>query len=68
MVWLNLRRESPFDTACCQRFLDEFSKAYPDSLNILQVDQGHFHKAKDLGVPESVILLFQPPDYHELNP
>ncbi len=56
------------DTDCYQFFLDEFSKAYPDSLNILQVDNGRFHKGKDLIVPENVILLFQPPYCPELNP
>ena len=45
----------------------EFSKAYPNSLNILQVDNGRFHKSKDLIVPENVILLFQPPYCPELN-
>lgn len=59
---------SHVDTLCYQRFLDEFSKAYPDSLNILQVDNGRFHKGKDLIVPENVILLFQPPYSPELNP
>jgi hypothetical protein len=59
---------SHVDTLCYQRFLGEFSKAYPDSLNILQVDNGRFHKGKDLIVPENVILLFQPPYCPELNP
>lgn len=59
---------SHVDTECYQRFLDEFSKAYPDSLNILQVDNGRFHKSQDLVVPENVILLFQPPYCPELNP
>jgi transposase len=59
---------SHVDTECYQRFLDEFSKAYPDSLNILQVDNGRFHKGKDLVVPENIILLFQPPYCPELNP
>jgi transposase len=59
---------SHVDTECYQRFLDEFSRAYPDSLNILQVDNGRFHKGKDLVVPENVILLFQPPYCPELNP
>lgn len=52
---------SHVDTDCYQRFLDEFSVAYPDSQNILQVDNGRFHKSKNLIVPENVILLFQPP-------
>lgn len=59
---------SHVDTKCYQRFLDEFSRAYPDSLNVLQVDNGRFHKGKDLVVPENVILLFQPPYCPELNP
>lgn len=59
---------SHVDTACYQRFLDEFSRAYPDSLNILQVDNGRFHTSQDLVVPENVILLFQPPYCPELNP
>ena len=68
---------SPVDPQCYQRFLNQFSKAYPDSLNILQVDNGRFHKGKDLIVPENIILrhlsggyltpenavLFQPPYY-----
>ena len=59
---------SHVDTQCYQRFLDEFSQAYSNSLNILQVDNGRFHKGKDLIVPENVILLFQPPYCPELNP
>jgi len=59
---------SHVDTDCYQRFLDELSVAYPDSLNILQVDNGRFHKGKDLIVPENIILLFQPPYCPELNP
>ena len=52
---------SHVDTQCYQRFLDEFFFAYPDSVNILQVDNGRFHKGKDLIVPENVILPVQPP-------
>jgi hypothetical protein len=59
---------SHVDTACYGRFLDEFSKAYPGSLNILQVDNARFHTSQDLVVPENVILLFQPPYCPELNP
>lgn len=59
---------SHVDADCYQHFLDEFSQQYPDSLNILQVDNGRFHKSKDLVVPENIILLFQPPYCPELNP
>lgn len=54
---------SHVDTQCYQRFLSEFSQTYPDSLNILQVDNGRFHKGKDLILPENIILLFQPPTW-----
>ncbi|WP_430688448.1 IS630 family transposase [Leptolyngbya sp. AN03gr2] len=59
---------SQVDTDCYQQFLNEFSRQYPDSLNILQVDNGRFHTSKDLVVPENIILLFQPPYCPELNP
>jgi hypothetical protein len=59
---------SHVDTPCYQTFLEQFSQAYPDSLNILQVDRGRFHRGKDLKVPENIILLFQPPYCPELNP
>ena len=59
---------SHVDTECFQMFLEEFSKAYPDSLNIIQVDNGRFHASKKLVVPENIILLFQPPYCPELNP
>jgi transposase len=59
---------SHVDAQCYQRFLDEFSRTYPNSLNILQVDNGRFHTSKDLVVPDNVVLLFQPPYCPELNP
>lgn len=59
---------SHVDTDCYQRFLTEFSKAYPDSLNILQIDNGRFHTSKHLIVPENIVLLFQPAYCPELNP
>lgn len=59
---------SHVDTECYQRFLNEFSKAYPDRLNILQIDNGRFHTSQDLVVPENVVLLFQLPYSPELNP
>lgn len=58
---------SHVDSDCYQRFLDEFSARYPDSLNIVQVDNGRFHKAKKLRIPDNIILLFQPPYCPELN-
>ena len=43
-------------------------KPIPIVTGILQVDNGRFHKGKDLIVPENIILLFQPPYCPELNP
>lgn len=51
---------SHVDTDCYQRFLNEFSACYAQSLNLLQVDNGAFHKAKHLQIPDNIILLFQP--------
>jgi len=58
---------SHVDTVCFGRFLDELSRR-PDSLNIVQVDNGRFLQGEDLVIPENVILLFQPPYCPELNP
>jgi len=37
---------SHVDTVCFGRFLDELSQAYPDSLNIVQVDNGRFLRVR----------------------
>lgn len=59
---------SHVDTECYQQFLNEFAACHRDTLNIIQVDNGLFHKAKKLQIPENIILLFQPPYSPELNP
>ena len=59
---------SQLDSMCFQAFLNEFSKVYTDSLNILQLDNGSPHLAKHLVVPENVILLFQPAHSPDVNP
>jgi len=59
---------SHVDPDCFQLFLEQFSLRYADTLNILQVDNGLFHTAKKLRIPDNVILLFQPPHSPELNP
>ncbi|MCY6494560.1 transposase [Leptolyngbya sp. GGD] len=74
-VWSHRTRGASFflqfshvDSDCYQRFLDEFAQQFPESLNILKVDNGRFHASKNLQIPENVILLFQPPYSPELNP
>ena len=56
------------NSACFQIFLDEFVKVYSASLNVLVLDNGRFHQAKTLRIPDNVILLFLPPYSPELNP
>jgi hypothetical protein len=51
-----------------QQFLDDFSRMYPESLNILLVDTARRHTAQCLIVPANVVLLFQPPYSPEVNP
>lgn len=59
---------SHLDADCFQKFLDMIAEHYPDSLNIIQLDNGAFHKAKKLQVPANIVLLFQPAYSPELNP
>ena len=59
---------SHLNAECFQLFLDEFSKAYPCSLNVIQLDNGRFHYAKDLTIPDNIVLLFQPPYSPDVNP
>ena len=59
---------SYLNNVCFQAFLNEFSKTYPDTLNILQLDNASPHLAKNLILPENVILLFQPAYSPDVNP
>ncbi len=52
---------SHVDTDCYQRFLDEFSQAYADTLNILQVDNGLFTKPRDYVFPTILFCCFNLP-------
>jgi hypothetical protein len=56
------------NTDCFQLYLDEFSKQSPDEFKILILDNGAFHKAKQLEIPANIGLLFIPPYSPELNP
>lgn len=51
-----------------QVFLDDFSSQNPDEFKIMVLDNGAFHKAKTLKIPENIGLLFLPPYSPELNP
>lgn len=59
---------SHLDSTCFQEFLELFSQEYPDTLNLIQMDNGSFHKSLVLKWPDNVIPIFQPPNSPELNP
>jgi hypothetical protein len=49
------------NTDSFQIFLEQFSKTNPTELKIMLLDNGAFHKAERLVIPENIILLFIPP-------
>jgi putative transposase len=49
-------------------YLRWFSQAYPEHLQIIQLDNGRLHTWSELELPENVILMFQPPCCEELSP
>lgn len=61
--------ELPFCNAdIFQKYLNEFSKHNPDEFKIMVLDNGAFHKAKTLIIPNNIALIFLPPYSPELNP
>jgi len=44
-----------------ESFLEQFSTAHSEEINILQLDNERSHLAKDLLIPENVYLIFQSP-------
>jgi putative transposase len=51
-----------------QVFVDEFARAFPDSLNLLVLDKSGGHTAKQLCIPEKIRVVWLPPYSPELNP
>jgi hypothetical protein len=51
-----------------QIFLDELSNQNATEYKIVILDNGAFHKAKSLQIPENIVLVFLPPYSPELNP
>jgi len=51
-----------------QEFLDGFAQKYPDSFNLIIMDNGSFHKALDLNWPDHVLPIYLPAYSPELNP
>ena len=56
------------NTETFQAFLNEFSQHLPQEFKIILLDNGAFHKAQRLIIPENICLLFIPPYSPELNP
>ena len=59
---------SHLTSECFQYFIDQLCQTFPETLNVLVLDNGRFHHAKPLVLPENVVLLFLPPYSPELNP
>lgn len=53
---------------CFSVYLRELSNAYPDTLNVVALDNAPAHIAKAVVVPENVVLLPLPSYSPELNP
>ncbi|MBP6154330.1 MAG: IS630 family transposase [Chitinophagales bacterium] len=51
-----------------QLFLNEFSLNKPNEFKIIVLDNGAFHNAKSLIIPNNITHLFLPPYSPELNP
>jgi transposase len=65
----SLLLEMPYcNTECFEVFLEELSKQKPPEFKILFLDNGAFHKAKRLIIPNNIALCFIPPYSPELNP
>ena len=65
----SLLLEMPYcNTECFEVFLDELSKQNPQEYKILFLDNGAFHKAKRLVIPDNIALCFIPSYSPELNP
>lgn len=61
--------ELPFcSSETFQVYLDEFSSHNPTEFKIIVLDNGAFHKAKRLKIPDNIALIFLPPYCPELNP
>lgn len=56
------------DAVCFQVYIDEMSRENPHQLRIIILDNGAFHKARWLRIPDNIVLVFLPPYSPELNP
>lgn len=56
------------DSLCFQAYINELSRAYPDTMNVLVIDGAPAHVAHALVIPDNVVLFRLPPYCPELNP
>lgn len=63
--WWELPR---LDADCFTGFLDQFGRQYPQSLNVVLLDQAPAHVAQRVVVPDNVVLVWLPPYSPALNP
>jgi transposase len=56
------------NTTTFQHFLDYVAIQNPQEFKILILDNGTFHHAKSLNIPNNIALIFLPPYSPELNP
>ena len=59
---------SHLDSMCFQQFLHLIAQTFPQSLNVIQLDNSSAHTAHHLVIPDNIVLLFQPAHSPELNP
>jgi transposase len=56
------------NSAAFQVFIDKLSLQNPSEFKILILDNGAFHHARSLQIPNNIALIFLPPYSPELNP
>jgi transposase len=61
-------RFSHLDAVCFELFLQEFAAAFPQTMNLLQMDQAGAHVAAQIRWPENVLPIVQPSHSPQLNP
>ena len=59
---------SHLNSDCFQVFLNLVSEQYKDSILIIQLDQAGAHRAKQLKIPDNIILMSQPSHSPETTP
>ena len=59
---------SHLNSVCFEQFIKLFGDAFPETLNLLHLDQASTHIASTFTWPDNVIPIFQPSHSPELNP